>query len=93
MGYEAIDSVIFAWAAKHTLYVYRVFRDVEVRNVVLFGSSGQKCQIWIDSPDQSEEIQVHVWDYEKRRKDFKVAANDLSQCLELAYDTAMEWLL
>jgi hypothetical protein len=92
MSYESIDPIITAWAAKHTLHLYTTYRDEEVRSVDMVGSNGRKCQLWIDAPDKSGNVQVHVWDYKKRREDCKANVNDLSQCLERAYGTAMKWL-
>lgn len=92
MSYESIDPTITAWAAKHTLHLYTTYRDEEVRSVDLVGSNGRKCQLWIDAPDQSGTVQVHVWDHKKRREDCKATVADLTRCLENAYATAIKWL-
>jgi len=92
MNYESIDPIINAWATKNTLHIYTTSRDEEVRSVSLVGSNGRKCQLWIDAPDQSGNVQVHVWDYKKRREDCKATVDDLPRCLERAYATAMKWL-
>jgi hypothetical protein len=90
--HELRDPAITAWAAKHTLHLYTTYRDEEVRSVELVGSDGRKCQLWIDAPDQSGNVQVHAWDYKKRREDCKGTVADLPRCLDQAYATAMKWL-
>ena len=92
MNYESIDPTITGWAAKHMLHIYTTYRDEEVRSVDLVGYNGRKCQLWIDVPDQSGNVQVHVWDYEKRRENFKATVADLARCLEQAYAIAMKWV-
>jgi hypothetical protein len=92
MNYESIDPIITAWAARHTLHVYTTYRDEEVRSVDLVGSDGYKCQLWIEAPDQSGSAKVHIWDYKKRREDFRTTYADLDRRLEQAYATAMKWI-
>src|SRR4051812_8460562 len=92
MSYESIDPIISTWATKHRLHLYTTYRDEEVRSVDFIGSNGRKCQLWIDVPDQSGTIQVHVWYYKKRREVCKTTVDDLSQCLERTYLTALKWL-
>lgn len=92
MSYESIDPVIAAWATEHALHLYTTYRDEEVRSVDLVGSNGRKCQLWIDAPDQSGNVQVHVWDYKKRRENYTAMTGDLRRSLEQAYVTATKWL-
>jgi len=92
MSYESIDPAVTAWAAKYGLHLYTTYRDEEVRSVDLVGSDGRKCQVWIDAPDQSGHVQVHVWDYKKRRENYKTTTADLPRALEQAYATARKWL-
>jgi len=93
MNYELIDSIISVWATNHSLHIYTTYRDEEVRSTDLVGSNGSKCQLWIDAPDQSGDVQVHVWDYKKRKENYKVTVNNLPRCLEDAYAIAMKWLV
>jgi hypothetical protein len=92
MNYESIDPIISVWATKHNLHIYTTYRDEEVRSVDLIGSNDRKCQLWIEAPDQSGNVQVHIWDYKKRKRDYKVGANNLPRCLEDAYATATKLL-
>ena len=92
MSYETIDPTITEWAAQHGLHIFTKYRDEEVRSMDLVGPNGRKCQLWIDTPDPSGNVGVHVWDYKKRRKDFRATTIDLAQRLEDAYVTAISWL-
>jgi hypothetical protein len=91
MSYKSIDDAILNWTAKHKLHLYTTHRDEEVRSVDFVGGSGQRCQLWIDVPDDLGNVQVHVWDYMKRREDYATVISDLPRCLEKAYKTATEW--
>jgi hypothetical protein len=92
MSYESIDPIISVWATTHGLHLYTSYRDEEVRSVDLVGNNGHKCQLWIDAPDQSGNVQVHVWDYKKRLEVYKSTTSDLPRSLEQAYATATRWL-
>ncbi|MFN2493476.1 MAG: hypothetical protein ABR501_11405 [Pyrinomonadaceae bacterium] len=92
MSYEPIDDVILNWVARHALHLYTTHREEEVRSVDLVGTNGERCQLWVDTPDQFGNVQVHVWDYMKRRQDYETAITELPQCLETAYSTAVEWI-
>jgi hypothetical protein len=92
MSYASIDSVISTWAKNHKLHVYEQYKDEEVRSVEFVGTDGEKCQLWIDPPDPKGTVQVHLWDYKKRRQDCKVSINDLQACLDTARTTALSWL-
>ena len=92
MNYESIDPIILGWTASHALHLYTTSRDEEVRSVDLIGANGLKCQIWIEAPDNAGDIQVHVWDYKKRKQNHKVKAGDLLRCLEDAHMIAKKWL-
>jgi len=92
MAYESADPIITTWATRHVLQIHTTYRDEEVRSVDLVGSNGRKCQLWIDAPDQSGNVPVHLWDYKSRREDYKATVSDLARCLEQAYAIAMKWL-
>ena len=92
MYYESIDKIIAAWAASHALHIYTTSQDVEVRSVDIVGSNGLKCELWMETPDEAGNIQVHVWDYRKQKECYKVNASGLSKCLEDAFTTATKWL-
>jgi hypothetical protein len=74
------------------LDLFTKYHEEEVRSVELIGSAGCKCQLWIDAPDQSGNILVHVWDYREQRKEFKTTVTELNDSLEKAYEIATKWL-
>lgn len=92
MSYNKIDAMIQAWADKHKLTVYTSYQDYEVRSVDVFDRKGRKYQIWIDKPDQFDNVEVHAWDYRSRKKEYTVLTSDLPACLEEAYNTVLVWI-
>ena len=40
MDYKTIDPIIEEWVRRHGLYIYRYFRDDEVRNIPIVDDSG-----------------------------------------------------
>lgn len=91
MRYETIDPVILRWSAEHGVHVSTAYKDEEVRSIQLVGRGDAKCQIWIDVPDSSGSVEVHVWDYKKRRRDFHTDVQALKKVLEEAHATALDW--
>lgn len=92
MSYQNIDLIIRDWADKHKLTLYTSYRDHEVRSVDVVDQRGRKYQIWIDPPDQKGNVEVHAWDYRRKRKDYAVSINNLSSCLDDAYDVVLHWI-
>jgi hypothetical protein len=92
MSYENIDPIIREWANKHKLTVYSSYQDYEVRSLDVVDEKGRKYQIWIDPPDENGSVDVHAWDYKKRRKDYTTSTYDLGICLEQAYNTVLLWI-
>jgi hypothetical protein len=92
MSYQKIDLTIRDWSDKYKLSVYTSYKDYEVRSVDVVDQKGRKYQIWIDPPDQRGNVEVHAWDYRRRRKDYIVSANDLRSCLEEAYNVVSLWI-
>ena len=92
MSYESIDKIISAWATDFALTVYHEYKDVEVRSTDVVGSSGAKCQIWIDPPDAHNRVGVHVWNYRDKRAHSLVPASQLRESLKSAYATALGWV-
>ena len=91
MSYTTIDPIIEAWVNKHSLTLYTKYQDSEVRSVSMVGASGRKFQVWIDQP-LGGSVGVHVWDYKKRRQDWKVDADELDEILEMALQTGKGWI-
>ncbi len=85
--YSKIDSVLFDWAKKHNLHIFKEYKDYEVRSINIVSNSGRKLyQIWIDAPDEKNESGIHAWDYKKERIDIQSSITDLSENLEKIYD-------
>lgn len=91
MSYATIDPIIERWANNHDLTLYTKYQDSEVRSITMVAVSGRKFQIWIDQPSGGS-VGVHVWDYKKRRKDWKINANALDVTLEKALQTGKGWI-
>jgi len=94
--YDPIDPELYAWAAKHSLHIYTKYQDDEVRSTDVVGSSGKKCQIWLNPPDKAGTFVVNIWNYgkkhAKRIKELQASKADIGDKLEEAYRTAQEWL-
>jgi hypothetical protein len=90
-NYSEIDSIIYAWAQRHSLHIYTKYKDYDVRSIDVVGNSGKRFQIWFDAPDERKEIGLHAWDYRKRKMDITSFLSDLNENLEKIYATVMEW--
>ena len=92
MSYEEIDSILDAWANKHNLNLFTRYQDHEVRSTDIVDKLGQKYQIWIDNPDSDGSLEVHVWDYKKRRKDYTTTKGNLMSSLDAAFIQVSSWI-
>lgn len=90
-NYSIIDTVISAWATKHSLTVYTEYQGEEVRSIDVVSPQGRKYQIWIDAPNGNS-LAVHAWDYKKRRKDWNASIAQLAQTLEEALQVVKAWM-
>jgi hypothetical protein len=62
--YSKIDPFIEEWVSENALCIQRVYKEVEVRSVEFSKKNGGRMsQIWIDPPEDSGSITVHVWDF------------------------------
>ncbi len=92
MSYHQIDYIVQHWVVKHMLTLYPSHQDYEVRSVDIVDQRGRKYQIWIDPPDQKGNLEVHAWDYKRKRKDYTASIDDLGNCLEEAYSAVLLWM-
>jgi hypothetical protein len=92
MSYQNIDTIIQDWADKYKLSVYTSYQDYEVRSVDIVDEKGRKYQIWVDPPDHDGNVEVHAWDYRKRRRNYTTSEKDLGICLDEAYNTVLVWI-
>lgn len=91
MSYTAIDPVVSAWVSKHGLFLYTQHQGEEIRSVDVVSPKGQKCQIWIDVPN-GRRVNVHAWDYKKRRRDWNAPVERIDKCLHEALETVRSWM-
>jgi hypothetical protein len=92
MNYSKLDDVIDKWAKQNSLLIYKKYQDNEVRSTSVVSPSGEMFQIWIDPPDENDEVGVHVWDRKNRKRDWRVSAAQLSLALDEAAKTAKSWM-
>ena len=92
MKYETIDFELSAWATRHGLQIFTEYKDCEVRSTEVVGSSGKKCQIWVDRSNWPATFVIHIWDYKKRKKKLRALKYNITDKLEEAYMTAKSWL-
>ena len=91
MSYSQLDPILNRWAASRGLHVLTAYRDSEVRSIDLVGAKGARSQLWIQPPEETGRVTVHVWDYGTRRWDCEVDLDRLSECLDIAFETASRW--
>jgi hypothetical protein len=94
-AYEIIDKELYAWAASHGLQIFNEYDDIEVRSTDVMGDASAKCQIWVE-PAGNNTFVVNIWNYKKKQakrvKQLRASKADISDKLEEAYQTALEWL-
>ena len=93
MSYSSIDPIINNWVDANGLHLYKEYKDIEVRSVDVVNADGQRCQIWIDKPNDAGLIGVHVWDFKKRgnKRDFLISSTDLFEYLSHTLTLAIKW--
>jgi hypothetical protein len=89
--YSKIDPHIYSWAQKHKLHVLTFYKDSDVRSVEIVDNSVNRYQIWIDAPDEKNEVLIHAWDYKKKRIDVKSSLSNFADKLEGVYLTILSW--
>jgi hypothetical protein len=92
MSYEQIDDTLNAWASEHGLHIFTEYQGYEVRSTDVVDQSGNKYQIWIDVPEADGKVEVHAWDYKKRREDYIATKLSLMQALEAAHAQVALWI-
>src|SRR5436853_2971944 len=89
--YSEIDSALYAWAQKHGLKIRTEHKDYEVRSIDVAGNSGKLNQIWLDPPNEKKEVDIHAWDYKKRKADIQSSLPDMGNDLEQIHAIVMLW--
>jgi hypothetical protein len=83
--YTVIDSVIHRWSEMHQLPLMKKYKDAEVRSFDFTDQSGNRYQLWIDPPNEKGLIEIHAWDYRKRRKNVITTTARFLESLEIVY--------
>ncbi len=91
MSYKILDPTLERWRTKHGLHVHTTYRGEEVRSIDIVSPAGKRFQIWLDMPGSEGKIMVHVWDYQKRRREFDSDLSNLESQLERAYSEVKSW--
>jgi len=89
--YSKIDPQIYSWAQKYKLHVLTFYKDADVRSVEIVDNSANRYQIWIDAPDEKNEVIIHAWNYKKKRIDVKSSLSDFAGKLEEVYSSVLAW--
>lgn len=92
MSYSEIDPILSRWAARRNLQVLTEYRDVEVRTFEVVDRGGARFQLWIDPPEGTGKVKVHLWDYGTRRRDYEVRPDRLLECLDSALKVVSRWV-
>ena len=88
--YSEIDDILDRWAGIHQFRIHKEYKEVEVRSILFCGDEGISYQLWVEPPNEKGFVEIHVWDYEKRRIDVVVKRDELFEKLELAYRSIQE---
>ena len=90
MSYETIDPILTRWAQATGQTLQTLYKDSEVRSFEVYGNGGKKFQLWIDPPS-GKYVEVHAWDYRKRRADWKPTLDELDTALNAALTQIRRW--
>jgi hypothetical protein len=90
MMYEPFDDALNTFARRRQLYVDTRYRDDEVRSINVASRRGERAQIWLEL-QQAGDVQLHAWDYAKRRWSSAADLANLPQALEQAYEVVLGW--
>jgi hypothetical protein len=87
MNFSRVDRTLKAWAGRNHVALSTQHQDVDVRSIDLAGPDG-RAHIWIEV---NGPVEVHVWDYRKRRRVFLTEETALAGALDEALRTAKAW--
>ncbi len=90
MSYKEIDDTIKEWVEENNLFLQTDYKDCEVRSVQIAGEGRKKFQIWVDQPNEGV-VEVHAWDFRKKRSDWSSTSKDLKSVLDDAFQQVCEW--
>ena len=89
--YSGIDHALYAWAQRRGLPISANHQGRGGRSIFFAGSSGRQYHIWVEAPDQKNEVHIRAWDHERMLADAVSSMYDLGVKLEEVYATVMSW--
>lgn len=92
MSFEPVDEVLEPWLQVHKVRLYTEFKGEPVRSFDVVSPAGDKVQIWIDPVTEGGDVQVHVWDYARRRRDLSGTISELVKLVDEAHAIALTWI-
>ena len=92
MRYDPVDPMLQKWARENGLHLYTEDKGEAVRSADLVGTNGTKVQIWVEPGATSDSWELHVWDYHKRKKDWRAGTAEIGSKLTDAYRVARSWV-
>ena len=96
MSYANVDKILTPWLKRHGLQVFTMYRETEVRIIDVVDDVGDRYQVSISEPSESESVIVSAGNLKGKRKrkgrEFKSSLSDLEGVLEEVYTQIMEWV-
>jgi len=92
MSFEPVDRVLEGWLQAHGVRLYKEFTGEPVRSFDVVSPAGDKVQIWIDPVSDQGDVQVHVWDYRRRRRALSGTISELVRLVDEAHAIAQIWV-
>ena len=68
MSYAALDEILAPWLKRHGLNVFTLYCEDEVRSIDVIDDAGDRYQIAISEPDESERVKVFAGNLKSERK-------------------------
>ena len=90
-SYSAVDPIIDAWGIRHSLHIYTLFKDEQVRSTELVSPAGKRVQIWVDPPKE-QSVGVHAWDFKDLRHQVNVPLSQLGEALDESVRVVRRWM-
>jgi len=92
MKYADLDPIIDRWAKKHSLVIYKSYKEYEVRSVDIVDKKGKRYQIWIDLLQNKNEIKVSAWDFREKKVQYDTDIKMLFDTLEKTFSYVKGWI-
>ena len=89
--YSDVDTILYPWAQSHGLHVRTAYKGEDVRSLDVGGKSGKLYQLWLDAPNEKNQIHVYAWDYKHRKTDVLATISTLDNKLDEVYSSIQNW--